>query len=75
MFGNREDAFEYFDELSCPDEREEKMIVRKSCFNCKHYCGACQTTELKFLELANGVKADLLHDAEPVVIEKPSRKA
>lgn len=57
-------------------ERNEKMSVRKSCYNCKHYqkgfCNynendgaACLTTEMEFWELSDDAKADLLHDAEP----------
>lgn len=49
------------------------MSVRKTCDNCKHYShGACSrdgslmcTKEMKYWELSDNAKADLLHDAEP----------
>lgn len=54
------------------------MSVRKTCYNCKHYShGECAhdgylmcEKEMKYWELADDAKADLLHDAEPVVMEK-----
>ena len=49
------------------------MSVRKTCDNCKHYShGACSRDgslmcreEMKYWELSDDAKADLLHDAEP----------
>lgn len=49
------------------------MSVKRHCFSCKHYShGACVRdgslmcgSELKYWELADDAKADLLHDAEP----------
>ena len=49
------------------------MSVRKTCDNCKHYShGACVRDgslmcekEMKYWELSDDAKADLLHDAEP----------
>jgi hypothetical protein len=68
---------------ACADyeERNEEMSVRKSCKNCKHYqegfCNyeerggvACMTTEMERWELSDDAKADVLHDADTVVIEK-----
>ena len=58
------------------------MSVRKSCSNCKHnkmsicHFGnviggmPCKTTAMEYWELADNAKVDLLHDADPVVIEK-----
>lgn len=62
-------------------ERNEEMSVRKSCKNCKHYqegfCNyaekggvGCLTKELERWELSDDAKADFLHDAETVAIEK-----
>lgn len=60
------------------------MSVRKSCYNCKHYShGACMRDgylmcekEMKYWELSDGYKADLIHDAEtvPVVTEQAETK-
>ena len=53
------------------------MSVKKSCSNCKHnkmsicHFGnviggmPCKTTAMEYWELADDVKADVLHDAEP----------
>ena len=49
------------------------MSVKKHCFSCKHYShGACIRDgslmcgkEMKYWELSDDAKADLLHDAEP----------
>lgn len=49
------------------------MSVKKHCFSCKHYShGECIRDgslmcgkEMKYWELSDDAKADLLHDAEP----------
>lgn len=58
-------------------ERNGEMSVRKSCANCKHnkmgicHFGnvvggrVCKTGKMKYWELADDAKADVLHDAEP----------
>lgn len=49
------------------------MSVKKQCYSCKHYShGACLRCgsemcgkEMKYWELSDDAKADVLHDAEP----------